>query len=370
MPIKIEQIEIREIQMPLVSYFETSFGRTDRRRIILVRVFAEGIVGYGEATSPEGPFYNHESTGTAWHILKDFIIPRVLEKQPATPDELTPLLKPIRGHAMAKAAVETAFWDLQARRLKRPLYQLLDGKRKFIDCGVSIGIQGSVKELLQKIAKELETGYQRIKIKIKPGWDLQAVREVRTHFPDILLMCDANSAYTLADIDLFKRLDEYHLLMIEQPLAWNDILDHIQLQSAIRTPICLDESILDGDDARKAIESGACRVINIKLGRVGGYAEAKRVHDVCRAHSIPVWCGGMLEAGIGRAHNIALSTLENFCLPGDVSASKRYFVQDIIDPPVEVDSGGRIFVPDGPGIGFQPNLQRIEAVTVRAEVLR
>jgi len=368
--VNIDQIEIREIQMPLVSSFETSFGRTDRRRIILVSAFSEGIVGYGESTSPEGPFYNHETTETAWHLLKDFIVPRVLEKRLASVEEISSLLKPIRGHAMAKAAVETAFWDLRAKQEGRPLYQLLGGKRKHINCGVSIGIQGSAKELLRKIGKELETGYQRIKIKIKPGWDLEIVREVRLHFPNISLMCDANSAYTLTDIDLFKRMDEYHLLMIEQPLAWNDILDHIQLQSAIRTPICLDESILDSNDARKAIESGACQVINIKLGRVGGYTEAKRVHDVCQAHSIPVWCGGMLEAGIGRAHNIALSTLENFCLPGDVSASKRYFVQDIIDPPVEIDSRGRIAVPDTPGIGFQPNRQRIEAVTVRVEVLR
>jgi o-succinylbenzoate synthase len=367
--VKIDQIEIREIQMPLVSSFETSFGKTDRRRIILVRVFAEGLVGYGEATSPEGPFYNHESTGTAWHMLKDFIIPKLMEKQPATPEEITLLLKPIRGHNMAKAAVETACWDLLARTQACPLYQLLGGTRKSIDCGVSIGIQNSLKELLFKIEKEVESGYRRIKIKIKPGWDVDIVREVSAHFPDIPLMCDANSAYTLADIDLFKQLDEYHLLMIEQPLGWNDILDHIQLQQTIRTPICLDESILDADDARKAIQAGACRIINIKLGRVGGYSEARRIHDVCQAQSIPVWCGGMLEAGIGRAHNIALSTLENFCLPGDVSASKRYFVQDIIDPQVEVNSRGQISLPEGAGIGFQPNMRRIDAVTVRSEIL-
>ena len=356
--------------MPLVSCFETSFGKTDRRRIILVRVFADGLVGYGEATSPEGPFYNHESTGTAWHILQDFIIPKVMEKQPATPGEIALLLKPIRGHNMAKAAVETACWDIQARTQECPLYQLLGGTRKSIDCGVSIGIQSTIKELLHKIEKEIESGYRRIKIKIKPGWDLDTVREVNAHFPDIPLMCDANSAYTLADINLFKRLDEYHLLMIEQPLAWNDILDHIQLQQAIRTPICLDESILDADDARKAIQAGACRIINIKLGRVGGYSEAKKIHDVCQAQSVPVWCGGMLEAGIGRAHNIALSTLENFCLPGDVSASKRYFARDIIDPPVEVNSSGQISLPEGAGIGFQPNMRRIDAVTVRSEILR
>jgi o-succinylbenzoate synthase len=367
---KLDQIELREIQMPLVSFFETSFGRTTQRRILLVRVFSDGVVGYGEATSPEGPFYNHESTGTAWHILRDFVIPRVLQASLQGPADVATISKPIRGHGMAKAAVETALWDLHARQADKPLHQLLGGSRRSIDCGVSIGIQDSVGELLKKIEKEVVAGYQRIKIKIKPGWDLDVVREVRNHFPSILLMCDANSAYTLRDIDLFKRMDEFKLLMIEQPLAWNDIIDHIQLQKAIQTPICLDESILDAEDARKAIDSGACKIINIKLGRVAGHAEAKRVHDVCATHSIPVWCGGMLEAGIGRAHNIAMSTLQNFCLPGDVSASRRYFHRDIIDPEVEVDSQGRIHVLDGPGIGFEPNMKRIEAVTVRTEMFR
>ncbi|MCI0421785.1 MAG: o-succinylbenzoate synthase [Acidobacteria bacterium] len=367
---KLDQIELREIQMPLVSFFETSFGRTTQRRIILVRIFSEGVVGWGEATSPEGPFYNHESTGTAWHILRDFVIPRVLQTPIQSPPDAAVLLKPIRGHGMAKAAAEIALWDLRARQSGKPLHQLLGGSRRSIDCGVSIGIQQSIGELLKKVEKEIHAGYQRIKIKIKPGWDLDVVREVRRQFPASLLMCDANSAYTLRDIDLFKRLDEFKLMMIEQPLAWNDIIDHIQLQRAIQTPICLDESILDAEDARKAIESDACRIINIKLGRVAGHTEAKRVHDVCAAHSIPVWCGGMLEAGIGRAHNIAMSALQNFSLPGDVSASKRYFHRDIIDPEVEVDSQGRIQLLDGPGIGFEPNLQRIDAVTVRTEMLR
>src|SRR6185436_18814003 len=367
---KLEQIELREIQMPLVSFFETSFGRTTQRRILLVRVFSDGVVGYGEATSPEGPFYNHESTGTAWHMLRDFVIPRVLQASLQGPAAAAAILKPIRGHGMAKAAVETALWDLHARQAGKPLHQLLGGSRRSIDCGVSIGIQDTVGELLKKIEKEVTAGYQRIKIKIKPGWDLDVVREVRRQFPAILLMCDANSAYTLRDIDLFKRMDEFKLLMIEQPLAWNDIIDHIELQKAIQTPICLDESILDAEDARKAIDSGACKIINIKLGRVAGHTEAKRVHDVCMTHSIPVWCGGMLEAGIGRAHNIAMSTLQNFCLPGDVSASRRYFQRDIIDPEVEVDPQGRIHVLDGLGIGFEPNMKRIEAVTVRTEMLR
>ncbi|MGH6629066.1 MAG: o-succinylbenzoate synthase, partial [Burkholderiales bacterium] len=278
------------------------------------------------------------------------------------------ILKPIRGHSMAKAAVETALWDLHARQSVKPLHQLLGGSRRSIDCGVSIGIQDTVGELLKKIEKEVAAGYQRIKIKIKPGWDLEVVREVRRHFPSILLMCDANSAYTLRDINLFKRMDEFNLLMIEQPLAWNDIIDHIQLQKAIQTPICLDESILEAEDARKALDSGACRIINIKLGRVGGYTSARQVHDVCRAKNVPVWCGGMLESGIGRAHNIALSTLPGFTLPGDVSASKRYWAEDIINPEVTVGPQGTIRVPQTPGLGFAPNLERIEKVTVRKEV--
>jgi O-succinylbenzoate synthase len=367
---KIDQIELREIQMPLISFFETSFGRTTLRRIILVRVFSEGIVGHGEATSPEEPYYNHESTGTAWHVLKDFVIPKIFRSKISKPDDVAPLLKPIRGHNMAKASVETAIWDLYARQLQKPLHQVIGGQRRLIDCGVSLGIQETVAELLQKIEKELRAGYQRIKVKIKPGWDVEVVKQIRQQFPEIVLMCDANSAYTLKDLDILRRLDEFKLLMIEQPLAWNDILDHIKLQQALQTPVCLDESILDAEDARKAIEAGACKIINIKLGRVGGHTEARNVHDVCKAHSIPVWCGGMLESGIGRAQNIALSSLQNFLLPGDVSASKRYFQKDIIDPEVEVDSQGRISVSDEVGIGFRPNIQRIEQVTVRTEMIR
>ena len=338
--------------------------------MILVRVFGEEMIGFGESTAPEGPFYNHESTATAWHVLKDFVIPKIFSSEVNHPRDVAPLLKPIRGHNMAKAAVETAIWDLYARLQGQSLHELIGGSRETLDCGVSIGIQKTPKDLLNKIHKELQAGYQRIKIKIKPGWDVAVVREVRKQFPDILLMCDANSAYTLADLEHLKALDDFDLLMIEQPLAWNDILDHVQLQKALRTPICLDESILDGDDARKAIEAGACRIINIKLGRVGGFSESIRIHDVCQARKIPVWCGGMLESGIGRAHNVALSTLRNFTLPGDVSASKRYFHQDLIEPEVEVDPQGRIHVLPDVGIGFRPNMKRIEQVTVRTQSLR
>ena len=367
---KIEQIEMREVQMPLISFFETSFGRTTLRRIILIKVLADGVVGYGEATSPEGPFYNHESTETAWHILKDFVIPPILSANINHPLDVAPLLKRIRGHNMAKAALETAIWDLYSRKLKKPIYQLLGGSRQSLDCGVSIGIQESIDELLTKIDRELEAGYQRIKIKIKPGWDVKVVQEIRKRFQKIILMCDANSAYKLQDLEHLKALDDFGLLMIEQPLAWNDILDHVQLQKALKTPICLDESILDAEDARKAIEAGACQIINIKLGRVGGYSEAIKVHNICHSHQIPVWCGGMLESGIGRAHNIALSTLKNFSLPGDVSASKRYFHEDIVDPAIEVDSSGKIHVLPEIGIGFQPNMSRINKVTVRTKYFR
>jgi O-succinylbenzoate synthase len=327
------------------------------------------MVGYGEATSPEGPFYNHESTGTAWHILRDFLIPRVLQASIQSPGDAAAILKPIRGHGMAKAAVESALWDLHARQAGKPLHQLLGGNRRSIDCGVSIGIQDTVGELLKKIEKEVAAGYQRIKIKIKPGWDLEVVREVRNDFPSILLMCDANSAYTLRDIDLFKKMDEFKLLMIEQPLWGDDLYYHVRLQKKLKTDICLDESIRSARDACAAVETGACRIINIKVGRVGGFSEARKIHDICHSNGIPVWCGGMLESGIGRAHNIALSTLPNFRLPGDVSASKRYWKEDIVEPQVTVSSGGTIPISNDAGTGYSVREDLIEKLTVRKETL-
>jgi O-succinylbenzoate synthase len=364
----ITSIELREIRLPLIHFFETSFGRTTQRRIILVHVNdAEGAEGWGECTAGEGPFYCEEWTETAWATLRDFLAPMVVGRQVENAESVNGLIRKVRGNRMAKAAIETACWDLESRLAGVPLWKHLGGSRQEIPCGVSIGIQDSPDALFEKIEKELNAGYQRIKIKIKPGWDLDVVRQVRERYPEILLTADANSAYTLADVALFKALDEFNLMMIEQPLAHDDMFDHAELQKQIKTPICLDESVHSAEDARHAIDIGACRIINVKLGRVGGHAEAKRVETVCREHSIPVWCGGMLESGIGRAHNIAMATLAGFSLPGDVSASARYWQEDIIEPPVTVSSRGTITVSNNPGIGFEVNRARVDSLTMRCE---
>jgi len=354
--------------MRLLYPFETSFGSTKERHIILVHVSDGRHSSWGEVTAAEGPFYSYETWKTAWHILRDYIVPSIIGKELRDPTEYGALVRGIRGHNMAKAGVETALWDLEAKSNGIPLWKMLGGQRERIDCGVSIGIQPSLDALLAKIDTELKAGYRRIKLKIKPGLDVEVIRQVRAAFPDIRLMCDANSAYTLNDIDLFKKMDDFDIMMFEQPLHHEDMIDHAKLQKEIRTPICLDESIHSAEDARKAIEIGACRIINIKLGRVGGHKEARAVHDVCRHHGVPVWCGGMLESGIGRAHNIALSSLENFSLPGDVTASKRYWAEDIIDPPVEVSADGQITQSDQPGIGYKVKEQLIEQFTVRSQV--
>jgi O-succinylbenzoate synthase len=364
---KIDRIELREIQMPLVQFFETSFGRTTARRIVLVRVDADGLTGWGEVTAGEAPFYSHETPETAWHILRDFLIPWTLGKDWAAPADVAARFHPIRGHNMAKAALENALWHVAAQQQNMPLAKLLGGTVEEIPCGVSIGIQNSIAELLEKIERELAAGYQRIKVKVKPGWDLNVLEAIRTRFPSILLMADANSAYSLADVAHLKEFDRFYLMMIEQPLGWDDLVDHAKLQREISTPICLDESIHSADDARKALQIGAGKIINIKLGRVGGFTAARQVHDVCRARNVPVWCGGMLESGIGRAQNIAMSTLPGFTLPGDVSASKRYWAEDIIEPEVAVTAQGTIHVPQAAGLGYTPHLQRIEKLTVRKE---
>jgi O-succinylbenzoate synthase len=364
----ISSIELREIRLPLIHFFETSFGRTTERRIILVRVTdADGVEGWGECTAGEGPFYCEEWTETAWPTLNAFLAPMVVGQRVEDAADAGTLMKKVRGHRMAKAAIETACWDLDSKRVGQPLWKHLGGVHEEIACGVSIGIQDSVEELLDKIARELAAGYQRIKIKIKPGWDLTVVRQVRQRYPEILLMADANSAYTLNDVELFQALDEFNLMMIEQPLAHDDVFDHAELQKQIKTPICLDESIHSAEDARHAIDIGACRIINVKLGRVGGHAEAQRVETICRARGIRVWCGGMLESGVGRAHNIAMATLAGFTLPGDVSASARYWEEDIIEPPVVVSGRGTITPPSKPGIGFEVNQSRVDSLTMRCD---
>ncbi|HWC96771.1 MAG TPA: o-succinylbenzoate synthase [Candidatus Sulfopaludibacter sp.] len=365
---KIERITLRQIRMPLVHFFETSFGRTYARDIILVQVEGDGASGWGEVTAGENPFYNEEWTGAAWPIVRDYAAPRVLGRTLESPEEVYPLTAHIRGHNMARGGMETAIWDLAARLEGVPLWQKIGGgARREIPCGVSIGIQDSVEQLLEKIERELADGYQRIKMKIKPGWDVDVVRRVRERFPTIKLMCDANSAYTLADAGHLKKLDDFYLMMIEQPLAHDDIIDHAVLQAQLNTPICLDECIRTAHHAEQAIRLRAGGIINIKLGRVGGFAEAKRVHDVAQAAGIPVWCGGMLEAGVGRAHNVALATLPNFVLPGDVSASKRYWKQDIIQPPVETTPHGTIAIRDTPGFGYDLDLDFLRSITVREE---
>ena len=366
MGFQIEKINLRQISMPLVHFFETSFGRTYERHIVLVEVVAGGVSGWGEVTAGEGPFYNEEWTESAWIIVRDYAAPRVLKTRFEGPEEIAPRTAHIRGHRMAQGGLEAAVWDLAARLNNRPLWQEIGGgARKEIPCGVSIGIQETVADLLRKIETELAAGYQRIKMKIKPGRDVEDIRAVRKEFPQIKLMADANSAYTLADADHLRRLDEFYLMMVEQPLAHDDIIDHAALQAKLQTPVCLDECIRSARHAGQAIRLGACRIINIKPGRVGGHAESIRLHDLCASRGVPVWHGGMLESGIGRAHNLHLSSLPNFTLPGDVAASRRYYVPDLIDPPIEVGADGLIPVPTGPGIGVTVMWDRVERATER-----
>jgi o-succinylbenzoate synthase len=366
---RLRKLTLREIHLRLLAPFETSFGISNLRRILLVEVDVDGVTGWGESTAGENPFYSYETVETAWLILRDYLWPMLRGREIATASDVWGMLAAVRGHNMAKAALETAFWDAEAKQKNLPLAKLLGGTREEIPCGVSIGIQPTIGGLIAKVEEALSAGYQRIKIKIKPGQDVDPVWALRERFPNLRLMVDANSAYRLEDTALLKKLDAYYLIMIEQPLGWDDIFSHAQLQRQLDTPICLDECIHDVEHARAAIEMGACRIINIKLGRVGGHTAAHRIHDLCQAKSIPVWCGGMLESGIGRAHNIAMSSLANFSLPGDVSASKRYWAEDIIEPEVEVTPQGTIRVPSAPGIGYTPRRDRIESLTRRHEAL-
>jgi O-succinylbenzoate synthase len=355
--------------MKLVIPFETSVDRADVRRILLVQANVDGVIGWGECVAGESPYYSPETADTAWLILRNFLWPMIKGKEFAAAAEVWNLLAHVRGHNMAKASLEAAIWDAEAKLKGMPLSKFIGGTREEIASGVSIGIKESLDELVAAVKVELAAGYQRIKIKIKPGNDLEPVRRLRQEFPRIKLMVDANSAYTLEDWPLLKQLEGFYLMMIEQPLGWDDLYSHIALQKKLDTPICLDECIHTVEQARAAIELGACKIINIKLGRVGGHTVSRRIHDLAQQHGIPVWCGGMLESGIGRAHNIALSTLPNFTLAGDVAASKRYWEEDIIDPEVTVSPQGTIRVPTGPGIGFEPRLDRIEKLTARKERL-
>lgn len=351
--------------MELVSPFETSMGIETDEEHIIVRVDGDGVTGWGESVAEGTPFYSYETVQTAWHILRDFLIPGVLGKDILSVDDIIESGARVRGHRMAKAGLEAAVWDALAKAQGVSLSRLLGGTRERIDVGVSIGIQSSPAQLVRQVREYLDEGYKRIKIKIAPGRDLEFVRAIRKEYPDILLQVDANSAYALDDVDVFRSMDDYNLLLIEQPLGYDDIYDHSKLQRQLKTPLCLDESIHSLGDACAALELDSCRVINIKPGRVGGFTESKRIHDLCASRGVAVWHGGMLESGIGRAGNVALASLPNFILPGDISASKRYYKEDIVDPPFEVGADGTMKVPTGPGIGVEVVESRLERVTVR-----
>jgi len=367
---KIEAITLRELRMPLKYFFETSFGRAESRRVLLVTAHCDGVEGWAECVASDAPFFSYEWIETAWATIRDFLAPTLIGTTLKNASDTAALMSRIRGHNMAKAALENAVWDAEAKQKQQPLWKLLRGTLREINCGVSIGIQNSHEQLLEKIETELAAGYQRIKVKVKPGWDLEVLTKIRKRWPDILLSCDANSAYKTGELDRLRKFDDFKLLMIEQPLWDDDILQHAKLQRQLKTSICLDESIRQARDAEAAIELGACRIINIKVGRLGGFSEAVAVHNTCQQHGIPVWCGGMLETGIGRAHNIALSTLPNFRLPGDVSASKRYWAEDIVDPEIEVSPRGTISVSDAVGTGYQIKPDLIQKLTVRSETIR
>ena len=367
---RIDAIILRELQIPLVRPFETSFGVTRNRRVLLAEVQSEGLTGWGECTAGEHPYFSEESTDSAWALIVRELGPALVAEPPEHGGQCPRIFWKVRGNRMAKATLENAIWDLEAQREGVSLSQLLGGVRDTIPCGVSLGIQSSIPELLSIIEKELAAGYQRIKLKCKPGWDVEVFERVRSRWPAITLSCDANSAYKLKDADHLVSFDAFDLLMIEQPLWYDDFYYHSMLQKRLQTPICLDESIRNRRDTLAAIEMGSCRIINIKLGRVGGFSEAIAVHNAAQQRGIPVWCGGMLETGIGRSHNIALSTLENFTLPGDVSASARYWAEDIVEPEVTVSSAGEIAIPDAPGRGYEVRADLVERLTVRKEQIR
>ena len=361
---KIDRAELREIPLRLKEYFEISSGGKQDRRILLLRLRGEGLDGWGECVVGEDPSYSYETTETAWHILTDFILPRVIGQEAEGPEDVLTPVAWIRGHRMAKAAVEMAAWDLAARMDGVSLSKKLGGTRSAVPVGVSVGLQRTDEALHEKVAGYVEEGYARVKIKIKPGRDIDMLAGLRERFPDVRFMADANSAYTLADAPRLRELDPIGLMMIEQPLSYDDFLDHARLQEQLETPVCLDESIESVGDLELALELGSCRIVNIKPGRVGGHASSKRIHDVMEARGLPVWCGGMLESGVGRAHNVALASLKGFTLPGDISASRRYWERDIVEPEFEA-VGGEMRVPDGVGIGVEPDEERIEALTVR-----
>lgn len=367
---RIDQITLHRIGLQLKAPFATSYGQYTDRETILVELQDEsGTIGWGECVAFATPWYTEETVETAWHMMERYLIPTLLHREIAHPEEVLPLLSFVKRHHMAKAGLEMAVWDLYAKRQGKPLASVIGGTRQEIETGVAVGLQASPEQLYRVIEQYLSDGYRRIKCKIKPGLDVDLVRGIRKQFPDLPLMADANSAYTLEDAEHLKRLDEYGLMMIEQPLAADDIIDHAELQKQLATPICLDESLVSSEDVRKALTLGSCQVVNVKIGRIGGLSEAIRVHDLCAARNVPIWCGGMLETGVGRAHNIALASLPGFTLPGDISASSRYWDRDIISPEVTVHDG-KIKVSDQPGIGYEVDRDYLRHVTLQVQVYR
>jgi len=367
---KIERIELRQIRMPYVQPFDTAGGREDGKDCVLVRAWADGLSGWGESAVSMTPFYMEETVETAWPILTRFLVPRVLGRPFTHPGEIAAWFRPIRRHRCAKSGLEAAAWDLYAQDRGISLARALGGARATIPVGISIGIEPTIDATVHRVETWLASGYQRIKVKIKPGWDVGPVSAIRKRFGSIPLQVDANAAYALSDASRLQALDAYALVMIEQPLDADDIVDHAVLQREIRTPICLDESIGSADDARRALDLGACRIINVKAARMGGVSEAQRCHALCRERGIPLWCGGLLETGIGRAANIALASLPGFTLPADLGASRRYFHEDLIDPEVEVAADGTVAVPSGPGLGFTVLEPVVEKYTLRRETFR
>jgi len=361
---KIERATLREIPMRLKEFFQISSGGSQDRRIVLLKLEGEGLEGWGECVAAADPSYAYETTDTAWHILTEFILPEIVGRSAPDPEGLLEPVSWIRGHGMAKAAVEMAGWDFAARQEGLSLSEKLGGVRASVPVGVSVGIKPNDEELHEQVAGFLDDGYARVKIKIKPGRDVEVLAGLRDRFPDVLFMADANSAYTLADADRLKELDPLDLTMIEQPLRYDDFLQHARLQELIETPVCLDESIKSEGDTELALELGSCRIINIKPGRVGGLGVSRRIHDMMQDAGLPVWCGGMLESGVGRAHNLALASLPGFTLPGDISASQRYWARDIVSPEFEI-ADGEMAVPTGPGIGVEIDVDMIESLTTR-----
>jgi len=366
----IDRIDLSFLRLPYVHFFETSFGRAYDRTFIIIRVYEEGLVGYGECVAEEKPLYSGETTETAWHIIKDFLIPLVFQRNIVEPEDFYNAAKVFRENRMAKAGLELALWDLKAKKQGVPLSKLYGGVKEEIPAGVSVGIEDSIPELIARIENYLSQGYERIKIKIKPGWDVEVCQAIREKYPNLFLQADANGAYSLDQAEHLRKLDAFNLLMLEQPFSPYDLWDHSRLQRLMTTPLCLDESIVSYESAKAALEMGSCRIINIKVGRVGGIVEARKIHDYCQRYGVGVWCGGMLESGIGRAHNLHLATLSNFKYPNDLSASARYYQEDLIEPPIVLNRPGYIRVPDGPGIGVNAVEERIQKATLRQEVFK